>query len=250
MLKRLLVSVAGQSVRDFEVIVVDDGSPERSDYQMVANEFRTVFKEFTYLRNTNNRGANASRNIGIRNSRYEFLAFVDDDDEWMPGKIERQLTVFHDADRSLGIVYTWADARDEADTLIYTSRGQIEGNAIKEILDSCFMLSPTVMVRKAAILEAGYFDERLVSCQDWDMWTRIFLLGYTCSVVREVLAVYRRQKEGSIGSSTTASKGYNQYYRKHFRKIMRHAGIRRKAAVLVFFVRYYFRSIVSRTDVF
>ena len=109
-LRRALSSVARQTVRDFEVVVVDDGSPEESDYQKVAREFEKIFKEFFYIRNANNLGANASRNIGIRNSHYDLLAFLDDDDEWMPTKIERQLSAFRNADNSIGIVYTWADA--------------------------------------------------------------------------------------------------------------------------------------------
>lgn len=237
LLRRALFSVACQTVHDFEVIVVDDGSPEESDYQKVAKDFGKIFMEFSYLRNVSNLGANAARNIGIRNSHYGLLAFLDDDDEWMPAKIERQLAMFRRANSSVGLVYAWADTKDETGAVLYEYRAQIEGKAIKEILESCFIPSPTVMVRKSAIMEAGCFDEKLVSCQDWDMWTSIISLGYECLVAKEVLAINHKHGKWSIGNSKLAPKGYYQYYRKHLHKIMMHVGIKRKIAVAFYICR-------------
>jgi len=78
-----------------------------------------------------------------------------------------------------------------------------------------------VVARRAALLDAGLFDETLPSCQDWDMWTRILARGYEARVVPEVLALYHKHTSESIGMSPRAREGYARYYHKHFWKLLR-----------------------------
>jgi glycosyltransferase involved in cell wall biosynthesis len=221
LLRRLLESIHAQSYRQFEVIVVDDCSPEEGGYADIVQQLSQRFREFSYLRNDSNRGAPHSRNRGICQSKYELVALVDDDDEWLPQKLQRQVEVFAGSPAEVGLVYTWTDVVESGKSFpVY--RAEIEGQCFRQILKECFIPSPSVMVRKDALRSAGLFDETLPSCQDWDMWTRIFKQGYEARVVKEVLTLYHKHPSDSIGTSPQARKGYAMYYRKHILSLVRY----------------------------
>lgn len=213
-LDRLLASVAKQSWNEFEVIVVDDNS-NIPEYAQVVEKYSSLLPEFTFLSNDTTCGAPYSRNRGINAAKYDLIALVDDDDEWLPTKLEKQVDAFAKSGSGVGLVYTWTDAVDEEGTVVHTYRSCIEGQAVKQILAECFIPSPSVMVRKSAICAAGLFDERFPSCQDWDMWTRILSKGYECRVVKEVVTIYHKHSSPSIGMSPSAIRGYKMFYLKH-----------------------------------
>lgn len=214
-LDRLLKSIEVQTYKDFEVIVVDDNSPNIIEYEPVIEKYKNNFSEFKFITKKENRGAPHSRNLGIKEAKYDLIALVDDDDEWLPTKLEKQVEIFENSDDKVGLVYTWTDVMDENETIIHNYRSQIEGNAKKEILKECFIPSPSVMVRKKAIVEAGLFDESFPSCQDWDMWTRIIIKGYEIKVLKDVVTIYHKHNNGNIGLSKNAKLGYKMYYRKN-----------------------------------
>jgi glycosyltransferase involved in cell wall biosynthesis len=216
LLDRLLFSISLQTHTRFEVIVVDDNSENIKDYNEVISKYRSILDNFIYLRNDTSKGAPYCRNKGIEIANSEYIALVDDDDEWLPNKLEEQIKLFINSNEKLGIVYTWTDAVNENNTIAYEYRSNIEGYALKEILKECFIPSPSVMVRKKAIVEAGLFDETFPSCQDWDMWTRIMLKGYSCAVVKSVQTIYHKHNGPTIGKSPRAKLGYKMFYRKHF----------------------------------
>lgn len=214
-LDRLLASIQTQTFQEFEVIVIDDNSPNHEEYLPIIKKYHSIFKEFKFLRNETNHGAPHSRNRGILKSKYELIALVDDDDEWLPKKLETQVEVFNNSNEKVGLVYTWTDVMDENRNVIHHYRAELEGFLKKEILKECFIPSPSVMVRKKAILEAKLFDESFPSCQDWDMWTRIIMQNYELRVVKEVVTIYHKHDNGSIGLSKNAKLGYIMYYKKH-----------------------------------
>jgi len=220
LLRRLLTSIAAQTYRHYEVVVVDDCSPNEHEYRVVLEQMAPLLPAFTFIRNAHNRGAPHSRNRGIQAARYDLVALVDDDDEWLPRKLERQIDVFANSSPKVGIVYTWTDVVEDGRRQPFY-RAQLQGSALPAILHECFIPSPSVMARKTALLEAGLFDERLPSCQDWDMWTRLLALGYEARVVPEVLTLYHKHGTPSIGASANARSGYIQYYAKHFWKLLR-----------------------------
>ena len=87
---KAIKSVLNQTFQDFELIVVDDGSTDNTEE--VINSFNDT--RIRYIRHKINKGGNAARNTGLRNSKGEYIAFLDSDDEWLPEKLERQLEVF------------------------------------------------------------------------------------------------------------------------------------------------------------
>jgi len=214
-LERLLKSIEKQTFQDFEVIVVDDCSPNQDEYKIVIEKYQKIFKEFSFYSNSKNSGAPHSRNKGIRNAKYDYVALVDDDDEWYSGKLEHQVKIITE-EPDTDFVYTWADAIDEDGNIVYEFRKVIEGNPKYEILKGCFIPSSSVMIRKKTLIDNDLFDEQLPSCQDWDMWTRMVLNGAKMKVVQNVDTIYYKHSNGTIGLSPRAYKGYMIYFRKHF----------------------------------
>lgn len=223
MLSRLLLSLLPLQART-EVIVVNDGSGNTPGYTEVVAWAQTQFERFSYIDLPLNQGAPAARNAGIRFAQGEWIALVDDDDEWLPGKLEQQLAATLGAERQLGLVYCWTRVVNEIGQIVSRSTPTIEGYSAGAILRTNFILSPSVLIRRSVFDSVGCFDERLPSCQDWDMWVRILCAGYTCKVVPNELAVYHRHGGESIGLSARAQKGYVMFLRKHWKSILRHTG--------------------------
>jgi glycosyltransferase involved in cell wall biosynthesis len=225
LLARLLESICRQSQLPDEVIVVDDGSSMDEAYRNCIDQFKARLPRIYFHSLTINSGAPHARNTGIRLTKYEWIALVDDDDEWLPEKLARQWSIAQNADPKLGLIYTWTDAKGTGEQDSYLSKHIVRGDARRAILSTNFIMSASVMVRKQAIIDAGLFDELFPSCQDWDMWTRIFLVGYFCEVVPEILTIYHRHGGESIGLSTRAKLGYKLYIRRHFKEVLRHTSI-------------------------
>jgi GT2 family glycosyltransferase len=225
LLARLLDSVCAQTTLPDEVIVVDDASGMDEAYQLCIQQYQNRLPSLLYHKLEQNSGAPHARNIGILRARHEWIALVDDDDEWLPEKLTKQRHIAETCHPSVGLIYTWTQAQGNAEQPSYQSTHSIEGDARRAILSSNFIMSPSVMVRRQAIKAAGLFDKALPSCQDWDMWARIFLKGYTCAVVPEILAIYHRHGGESIGLSARAKLGYKLFLDKHFLAILRHTSL-------------------------
>lgn len=225
MLERLLESIERQTMKSFEVIVVDDCSENQNQNLEVIKKFENKF-QLTYLTNEKRSGAPVSRNRGILAAKAEFIALVDDDDEWLPEKLTKQTAAFNNSPKNVGIVYTWTDVVDSKRNKIGESYSTVSGQAKSEILAECFISSPSVMVRKEAIIASGMFDITFPSCQDWDTWTRMIFKNYDVLPVKEVLTLYYKHDGVSIGTSPKAKVGYKKYYSKHFMKLIRHGKFR------------------------
>lgn len=214
LLERLLESVRRQTFRDFDVTIVDDASADKEAYRIVIARFSREIP-LRYLRNEENRGAQFSRNRGLARATGEFVAFVDDDDEWLPVKLERQAALFLRAPAQVGLVYAWADEMGQDGSVTHRYRAVHRGDVLPRLIDDCFVPSPTVVVRREAFARTGDFDEGLPSCQDWDMWTRLSESGYEFDVVEEVLALHHKHGRASVGTSSRSRQGFFKYYTKH-----------------------------------
>ena len=216
-LERILRCISSQTRKVDEIIVINDNSDNLAEYSSVIEAFRNEM-EIRYIVNEKNMGAPCCRNIGIRKSRYCYLALTDDDDEWKNDKIEKQLKVMKSG--NYGLLYTYGTAVDEDGKEIYRFEGQ--ENNLQSLLRKNFIPSSSVMVSYEAISRAGMFDLQMPSCQDWDMWIRIISLGYAFKGIEEPLVVYHKHERGSIGTGTKAEEGYRLYYRKHLPKYIRY----------------------------
>jgi len=224
LLERLLDSVYAQTYQDYEVIVVDDASPNVGEYASIIETAERRFEKFQFVEMDSNGGAPRARNEGIKRAAGDWVALVDDDDEWLPAKLELQSVMAETADDNVGLIYTWTRVVGANGNVISESTPEIEGMTIKEIFSTNFILSPSVMVRRQALEEASGYDEQLSSCQDWDMWARILEAGWACKVVRSAVSVYHQHGGDSIGLSERALDGYRLFLQKHWRSIIRYTG--------------------------
>lgn len=169
-LRRAVESVRAQTYGNVELIVVDDCSPTPA--RQVLADVPTDGFDTRYIRHAENRGANAARNNGIEAASGEFVAFLDDDDEWEPTKTERQVAAFEESGPDVGVVYNGM-------RVVYPDREQVvtstvDGNVTTDILAGR-SLAPfsTVMVRASVIERAGLPDERFPSWQDREWYLRL-----------------------------------------------------------------------------
>lgn len=190
-----LESVLGQTVAEFEVIVVDDGSTDGTDDIISAYARRDC--RIVPLRQRN-RERSAARNAGLRRAHADLVAFLDADDVWLPEKLERQIahleqhpdcdacfTYFEEVDDELRVITPWNDLNE-----IY-SRSTVSPELLVERGNLVAGSGSSVVVRTTALREAGEFDERLAGTEDLDLWYRLSLRA-PLQAVPEVLVRIRR----------------------------------------------------------
>ena len=196
-----LQSVFSQTFSNFEVIVVNDGSPDSGEFEVAIQPFSG---RILYLKQENH-GPSSARNLGISRARGQFLAFLDSDDTWFPDYLSEQMRLFEE-NASLDFVYSDALVCSLGRTLRKTymemcpskSTGTFESLLVE---DSQVITSGTV-ARKQAIIEAGLFDVRFRCCEDYDLWLRVAYRGGAIACHRKVL-LRRYVRAGSLSSDNT-----------------------------------------------
>jgi glycosyltransferase involved in cell wall biosynthesis len=170
-LKGAIESVLGQTFKDFELLVVDDGS--RDATEEVVKSFQDP--RLRFFQHAEAKGGSAARNTGIRNSRGEYLAFLDDDDAWYPDKLRLQVELMDRSEARVGVIYAGYDKFDSATGRVGKRRlPKLRGN-LREALLVANPLTGTssVLIRRECFEVAGPFDETLTAFQDFDLWLRI-----------------------------------------------------------------------------
>lgn len=190
-----LDSVFAQKFKDYEVIVVNDGSP---DTPQLERALAPYMSRIVYLKQEN-RGVSAARNTGIAAARGSLIAFLDGDDVWLPNYLEVQVSRIQ-ADPTIDVLYPNVlifggspEAGEEFMT-ICPSSGEVTFERL--LLQEC-NVSNCSIARKDTIVRAGLFDETLRSVEDFDLWLRVIKVGGRIDYHRDVLARYRR-REGSL----------------------------------------------------
>ena len=165
-------SVLRQTFHDFEYLVVDDGSVDNSTEIIKAHadddpRFRLVEVE--------NRGPSAARNVGIREARGEYIAFLDGDDRWHPKFLERQLQLIQSLPPDVGAVFCRSRLVLENGTLVFFQWQRAGRYDFDDFLvsDNPARNGSSLLIRKSCFTEVGGFDEDLRYCEDIDMWLRI-----------------------------------------------------------------------------
>ncbi|MYH70344.1 MAG: glycosyltransferase [Gammaproteobacteria bacterium] len=167
LLPRCLNSVVSQELKPLEIIVVDDGSTD-STRDLVRRDYPGI-----RLIPQENRGVSAARNAGIGAARGEWLAFIDSDDSWLPGKLNRQMQTVSEA-RDINIVHTdeiWI--RNGVRVNPHVKHRKYGGFIFKYCLPLCVISPSSVMIHRRVFDRVGLFDETLPVCEDYDLWLRI-----------------------------------------------------------------------------
>lgn len=191
--RRALMSTLNQTYNNLEILVVDD-SPDsyeqRDNIQRMVEEIQgETDRKIRYIRHDECRGACEARNTGLQNSSGEFVAFLDDDDEWLPYKIEEQICKM-DSDR-VALVYCNNEKVNEIkDKSITVVRKKHRGKVYESLIFSNFVGSTSYpLIRKKALVDIGGFDPLMQSSQDYDVWLRL-AQRYEVEYVDNVLVRY------------------------------------------------------------
>lgn len=184
-----LDSVFAQTFRSFEVIVVNDGSPDTAELEQALQPYLSRIR---YLKQEN-RGPSAARNRAVRQSRGKYVAFLDSDDLWLPMHLGRQLESLARG-RNLGLVYANAVHFEENVPLgtAFASVPQSGQVTLESLLaEQCTINTSSVVASREAMLRVGLFDEYMNRCEDLDLWLRLSYDGVRMSYDREVQVCHR-----------------------------------------------------------
>jgi len=193
-------SVRAQTFIDYELVVVDDGSPDRKEVDRLG---LPEDGRIRYLRQEN-QGPAAARNTALRAARGQFVAFLDSDDTWEPTYLQEQIDGLT-RNSGLDVIYCNALMMGQPET---DRRALMESTGPRELATCTSLLREEytvylsgVVARRDLILAAGLFDERFVHGEDFDLWTRMLKRGARMAFQPRVL-LNRRLHSGSLSSDS------------------------------------------------
>lgn len=180
---RAINSVLSQHFPVSEIILVDDGSTDQT-----ASLIKHTFPQIRYFFQEN-AGVSAARNLGVRQSRQQWVAFLDDDDEWLPHKLSDQINALQQSKTRL--CHTEERWIRRGVRVNQMKKHQKSGGWIFEkCLPLCAMSPSSILMDKTLFDEVGLFREDLPACEDYDMWLKICARYPVAYVERECLIKY------------------------------------------------------------
>jgi len=217
-IERTLTSVLTQTYTNIEVLVIDDGSEDRTGQileSFAKNNSRVrLFKQ-------KNAGVAAARNLAIEKSTGDYVAPIDADDIWYPQKLQKQVSCMLLAGPSVGLVYAWQVRIDEENSILgpvdiqsYEDFSSVEGNVLPALVYCNFLGSAsTPLIRRSCFVQVGGYNTLLKArdaqgCEDWDIYLRI-AEQYEFRVVREFLISYRQVRSSMSRNIKTMAKSYD-----------------------------------------
>jgi glycosyltransferase involved in cell wall biosynthesis len=192
---KALQSVREQTYKFLEIIVIDDGSTDKTremlnDYD---GQLHYFFQE--------NKGISGARNAGIRNAHGEYIAFLDSDDYWVPEKTEQQVALF-EQNHEYGLVASRCASIRLNGSYRERNRPGKSGWILEDLFKANFIRTSAAMVRKQCFERIGLFDEDLKECEEYDLWLRIAAF-YPMGFINKSLAVYFDNPDGVSTDSLT-----------------------------------------------
>ena len=209
--KRAILSVLNQTYQNIEIIVVDDGSKETIDEPSLFS-----LHQINLIRHSENKGANAARNTGIKNSKGEWIAFLDSDDTWELDKIELMMNMLV-KNPVYSVCYCGIN-RVENGQKVGESSPSYSGDLYDQLLVKNIVGSASVpIIKKNVLEEVSGFDEQLESAQDWDLWLRIAEKGSLFLYLPQALVNYTMPTSNQhiSGSEKVFWVGRKKFLEKH-----------------------------------
>ena len=198
-------SIIDQSFTDFELLIVDDGS----DNPSACDDFTEWDDRIKVLRHDYNMNQASALNTGLRNAKGKYICFLDYDDMFIEGKLDKQLT-FMKTHSDVDMIY--------ADGWYLHDDGITEYNLNdnpENLLNWNIVCVGSVMVRKKVFDEVSYFDTNLDRSHDWDMWIRVYKTGFKIQKMEERCGIYYRLHPGQKSKNINANKAHNYIKEKH-----------------------------------
>ena len=206
-LEKAILSVIKQTYIKIDIIVVDDCSGY--DTEILMSTITSKYQNIQYIRLEKPSGANVARNKGIQNAKGYYITGLDDDDIMLPERITKMVEAMND---DLSFVYT---------DVYYKLNNKMKHKKFKKNITLNDMLyfnqvGNQVLAKKDSFIEAGYFDEKILASQDYDMWLRMMMINENIYCVREPLMIIDQTTNTKrISTSKNKFKGYVQVYNKY-----------------------------------
>ncbi|PWT85603.1 MAG: glycosyl transferase [Acidobacteria bacterium] len=207
-----ITSVLNQSFEDLDIVVVDDASEDATEEVVRSFQDRRV----RYIRHSVSKGGSATRNTGIRQTSSPLVAFLDDDDEWLPQKLELQLKLMDTRSDNVGCVYSGYEIFDKDLKRKLAVRTPCHNGDLRRVLleGNSLGTTSTVLVRRMYLTKSGLFDETLPSMQDYDLYLR---LAQVCDFeyIDQALVRYRMNASCISTYLPGLEKGLRKLIQKH-----------------------------------
>ncbi len=188
LLGRAIQSALDQTYQKIEIIIVDDASNDNTEE--IVRKFHN--KNVVYIRHNCNKGGGAARNAGIIASNGEYIAFLDDDDEWLNDKLEKQIETIKTLSSEWGGIYCgfYRITGKKSKAVEVFKNGNLKTEVLREKLD--IGSSSTLLFIKKIILEIGLFDETFERNQDFELLIRFFRKYKLFSLKEPLVKIYTR----------------------------------------------------------
>lgn len=222
LLKRAIDSILAQTFKEFELIIVDDGSTDNTKELIKHYEDNRI----VYIYQENG-GINSARNKALKNARGEYIAFCDSDDSWFPEKLEKHMQKYLE-DREIKVVYdlTGIIREENGEQRIVLARNdKYEGWCYKEVLEQGYLTSPTFLTCKKECFETiGILPMDLVNCEDDEFCFRL-CKHFKVGLVKEILGIYYTDASNRIsGQKKLCADDFLKFQEKWSDEIMKICG--------------------------
>jgi len=188
LVQRAIKSVLSQTLPPYEIIVIDDGSTD---------DTREILKEYPVkVFSQKNSGVSSARNLGVKNSSGDVIAFLDSDDEWERDKLKTQLSYHERGCRFSHTEEIWI--RDKKELKQKAHHKKPDGECFYENISFCKIAPSTVMIDRELFEKVGFFDESLEVCEDFDMWLRVLKQTPICLVKKALTIKYSEDEQLSF----------------------------------------------------
>ena len=220
---RAIDSVLAQDYRNFELIIVDDGSNDTTATRLAE------YKGRIHVIRQANQGVSAARNTGISAATGEYIALLDSDDEWLPQKLSHQINFFNDHPEAVICQTEEIWIRNGVRVNPKNRHKKHSGMIFEKTLPLCLVSPSAVMIRKTVFDSVGKFDESLPACEDYDLWLRI-CWKYPVHLINTPLII----KNGGHADQLSRMPELDKYRIKALSKILRSGCLakRQEAAAL------------------
>jgi glycosyltransferase involved in cell wall biosynthesis len=191
-----LDSVLAQSFTDFEIIVINDGSP---DTEKLERELQPFLERLVYLKQEN-QGPGVARNLGINTAQGEYIAFLDGDDCWLPEYLAEQIKLLEETPSAVmacSDTTLFGDSPFAGQTLWKIYPPLVPVTFENLLISNSAIVTSCAVARKQAIRDTGLFDKNFISAEDFDLWLRLAHRGGEIVLLRKALG-RRRIHPGAL----------------------------------------------------